>query len=79
MSSFLEDLKLFLQGNTNSVSLINDIVLIIILFADDMAILGNNPEDLQNNLNLLHAYCNIWRLEVNGDKNKIMVFRKKGG
>ena len=78
MSSFLEDLKLFLQGNTNSVSLINDLVLIILLFADDMAIFGNNPEDLQNNLNLLHDYCNIWRLEVNGDKTKIMVFRKKG-
>jgi len=79
VSSFLEDLKLFLQGNTNSVSLINDIVLIILLFADDMAIFGNNPEDLQNNLSLLRDYCNIWRLEVNGDKTKIMVFRKKGG
>jgi len=25
-----------------------------------MAIFGNNPEDLQNNLNLLHDYCNTW-------------------
>ena len=49
---------MFLQGNTNSGILINDIALIILLFADDMAIFGNNPEDLQNNLNVLHDYCN---------------------
>jgi len=47
-------LEMFLQGNTNSRILINDIVLIILLFADDMAIFENNPEDLQNNLNVLH-------------------------
>jgi len=57
---------MFLQGNTNSGILINDIVLIILLFADDMAIFGNNPEDIQNNLNVLHDYCNTWGLEVNG-------------
>ena len=56
----------------------NDIVLIILLFANDMAIFGNNPEDLQNNLNVLHDYCNTWGLEVHGDKTKIMVFRKRG-
>ena len=42
-----------------------------------MSIFGNNPEDLQNNLNLLHDYCNTWGLEVNGGKTKIMVFRKR--
>ena len=68
---------MFLQGNTNSGILINDIVLIILLFADDMAIFGNNPEDIQNNLNVLHDYCNTCGLEVNGDKTKIMVFRKR--
>jgi len=78
VSLFLEDLEMFLQGNTNSGILIDDIVLNILLFADDMAIFGNNPEDLQNNLNLLHDYCNTWGLEVNGDKTKIMVFRKRG-
>ena len=68
---------MFLQGNTNSGILINDIVLIILLFADDMAVFGNNPEDLHNNLNVLHDYCNTWGLEVNVDKTKIMVFRKR--
>ena len=42
-----------------------------------MSIFGNNPEDLQNNLNVLHVYCNTWGLDVNGDKHKSMVFRKR--
>ena len=42
-----------------------------------MAIFGKNPEDLQNNLNLLHDYCNTWGLEVNCDKTKSMVSRKR--
>jgi len=65
-----------LHGNTNSGILINDIVVIILLFADDMSIFGNNPENLQNNLNLLYDYCNTWGLAVNGDKTKIIVLRK---
>ena len=42
-----------------------------------MSIFGNNPEDLQNNLNVLHVYCNTWGLDVNCDKTKSMVFRKR--
>jgi len=37
---FLEDLELFLQDSINSGLLIDDKVLIILLFADDMAIFG---------------------------------------
>lgn len=56
VSLFLEDLEMFLHGDNNSGVLIDDIVLIILLFADDMAIFGNRPEDLQTKLNLLHGY-----------------------
>ena len=34
--------------------------------------------DFQNNLNVLHYYCNTWGLEVHGDKTKFMVFTKRG-
>jgi hypothetical protein len=39
-SLFVEDLELYLQDNLNSGLLIDDIVLILLLFADDMAIIG---------------------------------------
>ena len=43
-----------------------------------MVIFGNSPEDLQNSLNRLHEYCNTWGLEINTEKAKIVVFRKRG-
>jgi hypothetical protein len=55
-----------------------DIVLILLLFADDMVIIGKNPEEIQELLDLLYLYCNNCRLKVNTTKTKIMVFRKKG-
>jgi len=78
-SLFIEDLELHLQNNIDSGLQIDDIVLILLLFADDMAILGKTPQELQNSLNLLHSYCTEWGLEVNTTKTKIMVFRKRGG
>ena len=75
----MDDLEKFLKGNNDSGILIGDLVLTILMFADDMAVFGNSVEDLQNKLNLLHDYCINWGLEVNSNKTKIMVFRKRGG
>ena len=47
VSLFLEDLELYLQNRAESSLLIDDIILIILLFADDMVILGKSPEELQ--------------------------------
>ena len=47
VSLFLEDLELYLQNRAESGLLIDDIVLSILLFADDMVILGKSPEELQ--------------------------------
>jgi len=78
-SLFVEDLELYLQDNINSGLSIDDIVLIVLLFADDMAILGKSPAEVQSHLDKLYLYCNAWGLNVNTAKTKIMVFRKRGG
>ena len=70
---------MILQDGINSELLIDDLVLILLLFADDMVIFGETPEDRQHNLDLLLDYCNTWSLEVNASKTKLMVFRKRGG
>ncbi|XP_052255506.1 uncharacterized protein LOC127861165 [Dreissena polymorpha] len=69
---------MFLQHNIESGLTIDDVLLILLLFADDMAILGKNPEEVQNHLDNLLVYCNTWGLKVNTSKTKIMVFRKRG-
>ena len=58
---------------------IDDIKLIMLLFADDMAIFAKTPEELQDHLNNLLSYCNSSGLHVNTNKTKVMVFRKRGG
>ena len=49
------------------------------LFADDMVIVANNAQDLQKSLELLHnIYCTSWGLQVNTEKTKLVMFRKRG-
>ena len=43
-----------------------------------MVIFGKSPDELQKNINLLYDYCSKWGLEVNVEKTKTMVFRKRG-
>ena len=78
VSLFLEDLELFLLENPNSGININELSIIILLFADDMVIFAKNPSELQSNIDKLSEYCDKWGLEVNVDKTKTMVFRKRG-
>ena len=50
----------------------------LILYADDSVLFAENADDLQRNLNVLHEYCQKWKLTVNTMKTKVMVFRKGG-
>ena len=50
----------------------------IILYADDIIIFSESASGLQNGLKILHDYCQKWKLTVNVDKSKVMVFRKGG-
>ena len=77
-SLFIDDLELFLQDDPNCGLNLDDITFILMLFADDMVILGNTISDLQHGLDLLHTYCARWGLQVNTDKTKVLVFRKRG-
>ena len=77
-SLFVEDLELYLQNRPESGLSINDITLILLLYADDMVLLSESPSDLQHSLDNLKVYCDKWGLSVNTEKTKIMVFRKGG-
>ncbi len=54
------------------------IKLFLLLYADDIIIFSESAEGLQNGLNILFDYCQKWKLIVNTDKTKIMIFRKGG-
>lgn len=50
----------------------------LLLFADDMVHLGMSPHELEQPLNIHRRYGNTFRLKVNRDKTKIMVYRIRG-
>ena len=54
---FVEDLETYLQNNVDSGISLNEIIIILLLFTDDVVIFGNSLVDLQNSLNKLYDYC----------------------
>ena len=52
--------------------------LFLLLYADDIVLLSETETGLQQGLDLLEQYCDKWKLTVNINKTKIMVFRKGG-
>ena len=48
--------------------------LIVLLYADDMVLLAGNESDLQRTLNEFDQYCKTWKLNVNIDKTKVVIF-----
>ena len=81
-SIYLYDLKSFLVRNqvpgikceVNEEDVYIYIKLLVLLFADDTIIFGNNKEDLQLALDVFEKYCTEWKLTVNISKTKIVVF-----
>ena len=50
----------------------------LILFANDMAVFSLSALGLQNGLDRLKDYCNMWGLTANITKTKCVAFRKGG-
>ena len=46
------------------------------LYADDTVLMAESPEELQMLLDAFIDYCTIWKLNVNVDKTKIMIFSR---
>ena len=50
--------------------------LFILLYADDTVLLSESSQGLQNALNTYAQYCDTWKLTVNIQKTKILIFSK---
>ena len=50
------------------------IKIFVLLYADDTVIFGTDEVSFQNNLNAFFEYSQIWKLDINFDKTKILVF-----
>ena len=57
--------------------LIEDIGINCLLYADDLLLLTETEKGLQQCIDILEQYCNRWKLEVNLDKTKVMIFNSR--
>ena len=53
------------------------IKIFIILYADDTVIMSETEESLQQALLNFEQYCDLWKLKVNTQKTKIVIFSKR--
>lgn len=51
--------------------------LCLLFYADDTVIMTETADDLQKALDEFHVYCSQWKLNVNVEKTKILVFFKR--
>lgn len=82
-SLYINDLEEFLVLDGNE-SLKFDIdmcdvylKMFVLMYADDTVILARSEQGLQRQLNSLEKYCNLWKLKVNIEKTKILIFGKR--
>ena len=64
-------------NNTRDPVTIGNSKISCLLYADDLVLLSETPIGLQNSLNIVSNYCQLWKLEINHEKSKILIFELK--
>ena len=75
---FIDDLVNKLNSFPSGASSINGFSINALLYADDIVLLANSKEALQTFLDIFDDYCTSWKLHMNADKSKVVVFNSKG-
>lgn len=84
-SLYVNDLESYLmQQNVTPIEMklrsIDDepwLKLLVLLYADDTVILSDTPAGLQHCLDKICEYCRQWKLVINKEKTKAMVFERR--
>ncbi len=50
----------------------------MLLYANDVVLIANDPDTLQAQLQALEQNCHDWDMDVNRSKTKVVVFRRPG-
>ena len=76
-SIFINDLAQGIQELGRGIEFENERISIL-LYADDVAIVCDNEQDMQVMLDFVHEWCNTWQMKINMSKSKVMHIRRKG-
>ena len=76
---FLNDLPDLLKTHNAPGGIsIDETDIMMLMYADDIVLVSKSIVGLQNSLDLLYDYCNMWKLTVNFEKSNILVCRSGG-
>ena len=73
---FINDIDSIFNFNDSFPVQLKDTKLNCLLYADDLLLLSESKEGLQSCLDSLQSYCTQWKLKVNLNKTKIIIFSK---
>ena len=73
---YVNDLEAQLSTTENGGISVGHMKLLLLLYADDVVVFAETAELLQKEIDELHTFCNKWKLLINFDKSKVIVFRK---
>ena len=74
---FVNDLPNILGKDINTPTL-NSRKINCLMYADDLVIFSKSAHGLQKSLDRLSSYCDTWKLNINLDKTKVMLFQSNG-
>ena len=72
------DMEEHMQQNNVQGITIASLKLFMLLYADDAVLFAENKVNLQKAITHLASYCKQWKLTLNTEKTKVVVFRKSG-
>ncbi len=75
---YINDLEKTMSDSGARGLTIDTLKLFVLFYADDAVIFSDTRAGLQQGLDVLYEYCQHWKLELNTDKTKVVVFRAGG-
>ena len=78
-SLYLDELEALLEHASEHIDCpcLAQLLIAILMFADDIALFSYSPRGLQHQLNILQEFCTARGLKVNVQKTKTMVFESR--
>jgi hypothetical protein len=75
---YIDELEAFLHKHiqNNDRCLLNQVLISILFFVDDVVLLSSSTKGLQRQLDALALFCNLRQSRVNLSKTKVMIFNR---
>ena len=76
---FINELeKMLKKSKFRGISMGNKTEIFLLMYADDIVLLGDTVLELQKKINILEKFCDKWGMEVNLTMTQVIVFRNGG-